>query len=103
MLEDKDINVIRETIRAVQDGTKVSVYDCDGDLVTFRLEDVISVNQDMYTNKVYITLEPAKAVSFNRETKTAEFGNTIRVVGTETYWKNRLGINNVPILNDFQE
>ena len=97
-MEAHDIELVRETVRACMQGTPVSVYDNDGELCSFKLEDIVSIKQAINDRKLtYITLsDGAIYVNDCGESCTV---NPVIVTGTAKKWCNRLGFK-IKILND---
>lgn len=97
-MEAHDIELVRETVRACMQGTPVSVYDNDGDLCSFKLEDIVSIKQAVNDRKItYITLsDGAIWVDDDGESHTV---NPVTVTGTAKKWCSRLGFK-TKILND---
>ena len=97
-MEEHDIELVRETVRACMQGTPVSVYDNYGDLCSFKLEDIVSIKQAINDRKItYITLsDGAICVDDDGESQTV---NPVTVTGTAKKWCSRLGFKTT-ILND---
>ena len=97
-MEAKDIELVREAVRACMQGTSVSVYDNEGDLCSFKIEDIVSIKQAVNDRKItYITLSDGDI--YVHDNGESHIVNPVTVTGTAKKWCSRLGFK-TKILND---
>lgn len=97
---------IEAIVHAIKFGTKVSVYDIHGDLITFNLEDLIDIRKSKDYRKKIIELVIRDYYSEDNEDddegNLGHYSGVIQVLGTYDSWKKKLNFNPV-ILNDIKE
>lgn len=98
----EDLEIVSNLINKVRNGTQVKIYDNDGTLFCFALEDVIHIREDK--NKHTISYIYIKNKLDNYASLCLDDGDhtnciKIKVFGSANKWKKLLKFEDVNVLN----
>lgn len=97
----EDISALANVLATAINGTHVQVYNNDGDLADFKLEDIIDIRKDESNKKlVNIYLKnPASICYEDDEQIEVEKNSIVTVTGTVSKWTKKLNVKR-NILNE---
>ena len=101
-MTNDEIKQLSQSLSNAINGTKIRVYDTDGDIWTFKLEDVIDIREKPYKNNVVTIVLKNDAGTYmitdNNGNITVKTGTLVYVSGNISKWKQKFNFN-IDVIN----